>query len=121
MAALIHTAPHPLSGQMCTLEFPPNSKFKNIGLVERSPETVTVRGLNGADYTVEDWADRVGIVWQNSTEKWSTIYVMRLMYLRLPFNNEVVAGWVGMERYLAHVCELRYDGDLLGDLDVTSF
>lgn len=113
MAALIHTAQHPLAGQVCSLHLP-----KKLGLVNRDPDVKHVMYLQDADYTVEDWADRVGIAWQLSTDKWSTIYVLRLTWLGLPPNDEVVAGWVGIERFLAHVTELEFNGDLeeLGDV-----
>lgn len=64
--------------------------------------------LNGAEFTIEDWWDKLGgVSWMNSTGNPAALkYAMRSGFGGLPSDDEVVYGKVGGLGHIIHVSEL---------------
>ena len=74
------------------------------------PDPMTGQALAGQDYTIEDWWQNVsGCSWMNSDGNPAALnYAFRtgMSGGRVPLNNEVLYGKIGMLGYLFHVSEL---------------
>lgn len=87
----MHTTPHPYAGQTVKLR-----------------DGVELNGQSAAEFTVEDWNDRVfGQSWQTLVGHPACLaYAMRGAIAGLPGDNEVVYGKAGGLGHLVHVSEI---------------
>lgn len=90
----MHTTPHPLAGRTVKL-----------------CDGVELSGEPAAEFTVEDWNDRVfGQSWQAMQgHPASLAYAVRGGMAGLPGDNEVVYGKAGGLGHLVHVSELAQE------------
>jgi len=74
-----------------------------------------IKGIDGSEIRVEDWWDRVsGESWMNCTGNIACMnYAMRSAFAKLPIDDEVVYGKVGIFGHLIHVSELLSEQEKL--------
>lgn len=96
-----HPTTHPLAGQTVYLRV--NRRDPTLGLA-----------VTGAQFTVQDWWDRVaGRSWNatqlNLTQLRPTMhYAIRVAYCDLPIDDDVVYGTIGEVDYLIHNSEIAF-------------
>lgn len=94
--APIHDAPHPLAGKTVRI-------IKDLATNPPLPK--------GAEYRVEDWADRLGLgSWSAAAQRGNIaclLYARRLGINGLPNDNEVLYGKVGSLGHVVHVSEIE--------------
>jgi len=94
---MLHDIPHPLAGKTV--------KIKTHVTHPQDPN------FGGADFTIEDWADRVfGKSWMfMDGHPASLIYAMRSAFSEIPIptDDEVVYGKVGCLGHILHISELE--------------
>lgn len=65
--------------------------------------------FGGSEFHVEDWWDRVyGKSWMDATgNPAATVYAIRGGFNRLPIDNQVLYGKIGMLGCLVHISEIE--------------
>jgi hypothetical protein len=92
----IHEDPHPLAG-------------KTVMISAGSEDPAQGAVVGGAEYKIEDWADRVlGRSWGEANGNPACLhYAMRAAANGLPPDDEVLYGKIGYLGHLVHVSEIE--------------